>query len=826
MKTLMSFILHRRAGMLSVALAASLLATANARAGHNLIAHYSFDGGVNAEGADSSTNGNSIFCGTSWGPATAASTNAVVGQAAQFFGTSAILPCNPSSTFTAWTNTFAGSFSVSVWINTTNTVGADGDELRGYSGQSAVYVDNNADGSIPVGLTGTKAAFFTGGATPTTLHSATSITTGTYALVTVTRDAVTGQKALYINGVLDAVGSGSTGPLGPDISYASIGGEESSSYTGLLDDLQIYSGVLNSAEVLYIYQHPGVSAPNLPTPGGGLVAHYPFDNSAHLGADSSGSGNDMDYLSSFNGGSVAFNTNAIAGAGAAMFNSNEGNGGGLMTWNPMPTNILNALAGDFTISAWVKTVQTFGESEDNAYNGAGIVSADVPGTANDSVPLALTGGYVAINTGDANQAQDSTLNSDNFVADGMYHHVVTTRSQSTGEMDIYIDGVLDDNSPIFGSTNLLNAPVLVTIGALADASNPNPSPNSNPYYNGYEGLLDDLQIYSRVLTPTQISQLHNNPGTALSFDTVTAAVPVAHYTFDNTNDGFFSIFHDDSGNGNNIVTVSYFGGGVPESTPDGISGAGIIFNGSNWFTLPTNLLSTIAGDFSASVWIKTTQVAGGDSDQAFSDAGILSAYAGGVNHSIPMAITGHKLGFLTGNPDSTLHSTNNVDGGTYVHVVVTRQEDSGTRKIYINGALDSTDTANTAPLTNSTQLFFAMNDWSYQGFRGTADDLQIYSGVLTPVQVAYLYTHPGLTAPINPGNSVTLLNPSVAGSSFKFSFITLAGLTHTIEYNTNLTAGIGWRTNSTVMGNGTTTNISIPLTISGTKQAYFRVASH
>ena len=136
-----------------------------------------------------------------------------------------------------------------------------------------------------------------------------------------------------------------------------------------------------------------------------------------------------------------------------------------------------------------------------------------PAVANDSVPVALTGGQVAFNTGNTQYGYDDTINSSATVNDGLWHHVVVSRNQDTGEKDIYIDGVLDNSD--FDTTNLLNDPQLLTIGAIADASNPDPTSPDFSGYNGYQGLLDDIQIYDRALTPDEVTFLYNNPGATL-----------------------------------------------------------------------------------------------------------------------------------------------------------------------------------------------------------------------------------------------------------------------------------------------------------------------
>ncbi|MGH7942879.1 MAG: LamG domain-containing protein, partial [Limisphaerales bacterium] len=231
---------------------------------HTLVAHYSFDNSGDL-GMDSSTNGNDLECGSSWGDNNYQqfTTDAEIGGGAvQFFGESSMTPCDGSPIILEnWTNALLGSFTVSAWINTTNVVGNDNDQLDDGDGQTVVYVNNNGNGVIPLGITGTKAAIATGVAPGAsgqdTLNSSGTVTSGSYVQVVVTRDAGSGLKQIYINGVLDSSDYGEPGILDGGANYASIGGELSAPYTGNLDDVQIYSGVLSATEVAALYASGG-----------------------------------------------------------------------------------------------------------------------------------------------------------------------------------------------------------------------------------------------------------------------------------------------------------------------------------------------------------------------------------------------------------------------------------------------------------------------------------------------------------------------------------------------------------------------------------------
>src|SRR6185503_6956368 len=77
-------------------------------------------------------------------------------------------------------------------------------------------IGGEASDMIPMALVDNRIAFGTGeqnGGVYNTITSSVPVNTGEWVHVVVTRDTATGAKQLFINGVLDAAGTGSTGPL-------------------------------------------------------------------------------------------------------------------------------------------------------------------------------------------------------------------------------------------------------------------------------------------------------------------------------------------------------------------------------------------------------------------------------------------------------------------------------------------------------------------------------------------------------------------------------------------------------------------------------------
>ena len=234
--------------------------------GHTLRVHHTFDNSGDP-GVDDSGNGNDISCGSSWAlPVHEFNPNAAAGAGAlRFYGNSSLTPCDPSQAFTTWRDVLAGSFTFSAWVNTTASSGNDTDNAVSGAAIFWAYNDQyNTNDTIPIAITGSKAAFTTRDqlGNSQTLHSTLSVNDGNYHLLTVTRDGNTGEKKIYVDGNLEASEVGTTEPLNGNNFYFSIGGTTISSYSGLLDDPQIYAGVLSGSEVAYLYTHPGTNVPD------------------------------------------------------------------------------------------------------------------------------------------------------------------------------------------------------------------------------------------------------------------------------------------------------------------------------------------------------------------------------------------------------------------------------------------------------------------------------------------------------------------------------------------------------------------------------------
>lgn len=226
-----------------------------------------------------------------------------------------------------------------------------------------------------------------------------------------------------------------------------------------------------------------------------LVGRYDFENLGTPGLDTSGNGNSANCSSS--GGPM---TDTPSSDAAVNDFARRYYGDTSICFTDGGTafpNLSNALAGDFTVTAWVKTTATAGFEADDAQHGLPVLTCDNQ-NENSTTPLSMTGGKAAFTVRD-DFGDPITLHSDTYVDDGTYHFLAVTRNRTTGAMKLYVDGNLEASDT--GSTEFLDAGTYLS---LAGGN------------NSYEGLLDDVRIYEAELTAGDIAQLFGgNTGPAI-----------------------------------------------------------------------------------------------------------------------------------------------------------------------------------------------------------------------------------------------------------------------------------------------------------------------
>jgi len=456
--------------------------------GHTCFAYYSFEDN-NLFANDFSGNGNTLTYSWFTVPPVIVTNDAAAGTYAAGFGGSGWFDAPDTLN-----SVFSGSFSVSLWLKTTNVFGSASADEYSAAGIVSALGNDYGTGVLPMGQAGNRLVFYTGGSLLNLLYSQASINVGQYVHLVVTRDQQTGEKRIYVNGVLDsAVYSDTDMLVAPGSGQPTIGYNNGNVFTGEMDEIQFYSGVLSSNEVAFLHSHPGSKVADtveLSVP----VGRYDFENTNLPGADSSGHGNDADY---YEGGSPADipSTDAAVGLYARQFFGATSYA--FTSGSQEFPNLSNALAGSFSVTAWVNTTNSVNSDDANAYYGLPILFLYNSDT-NSTIPLSITGSKAAFTIYDEN-GNAVTLHSLTTVNDGNYHCLAVTRDMPSGQMNLYVDGNLEATGT--SSKQFLQIPWIHLAGG---------------YYVSYVGLLDDVRIYGGVLSPDDVATLAAQGGSALN----------------------------------------------------------------------------------------------------------------------------------------------------------------------------------------------------------------------------------------------------------------------------------------------------------------------
>lgn len=222
----------------------------------------------------------------------------------------------------------------------------------------------------------------------------------------------------------------------------------------------------------------------------GLLAHLKLDETTGLvAADASGNGHtgalenflndDSQWQTGRIGGSAAFSTDfpdstevvIVPDAGDLDFTAN----------------------GTFSASCWVKASPDAVQK-----NGAGILCKGGGGGGEEFCLDLLPAGYrfYVWNGGNPNAA---TAVQTNIAPSGEWQNLTIVFNQAAGRMKVYVDG-FESGSVTPPATLLFNADP-ISIGART------PNITSLDYTLNFQGLIDDVRIYDRDISPNEIAML-------------------------------------------------------------------------------------------------------------------------------------------------------------------------------------------------------------------------------------------------------------------------------------------------------------------------------
>jgi hypothetical protein len=302
---------------------------------------------------------------------------------------------------------------------------------------------------------------------------------------------------LYINNVVVSFDVLSPTPavcgnLTTDLSNIWIGGDDYTYYTNFaFSDYRIYNRALNSTEISMIYNY--VKPVPSTVVADSMLLYVPFDNSTDF------SGN---TVANYATGQPVYNLNLIVDNTLKLNTTGQRVGIGCLdsSNSSVYTGIryyydFSGNTGPFTLSVWFKT------------SSAGISGAGTFLDLGGSIFFRFIGTGLQV-------GHQKSLYSASGYNDGTWHHVVYV-IPSTGTCSIYIDGVTKTTTLVnpFPLLYQIDASVFyaknITIANSTFATGVNITPR-------FSGFIDDVRVYTRVLTAAEIMTIYNNANISIT----------------------------------------------------------------------------------------------------------------------------------------------------------------------------------------------------------------------------------------------------------------------------------------------------------------------
>jgi hypothetical protein len=579
--------------------------------------------------------------------------------------------------------------------------------------------------------------------------TSTSYADNKWHQVEVLKTGATTSLTLYIDGVQITQTAPLTGEGTLDATPTYYVGMDSSGSTGgwvgYLDEARYYGYERSASQIQADYASRGGTegasvAFGSPDPdlslSSGLVGYWKMDESS-WGTPNCSTGVVLDYSGmGYNGTACPATTGPVGGAVGKFGYSGSFDGSN----DYVSLSDINELDSTtaFTIGFWAK-ISTFG-----AWNT--LFSKTVDTSHRIQIQEGASSGelYAYIGSGSNSYGYVSGVYSV-----GQWFHIVMvydgTGSTNADKLKLYINGVQ--------KTLTYNE----TIPAQTDSNS-----EVVQLANGLNGSEDDVRIYTRTLSPDEITKLYSwAPG------------PVAYW---NLNENTGSVVNDSSGNNfvgsksNGQWASGKFGAGFKTKNADGTLDAVTRTNNAAF-----NFTNTQS--FSFGMWVKAKNGEGEGS-------GTITLFykggnsAGDKGYTLDMYTSGD---FTCDYADGS--SANEVDPAVYytdskwhyVMCVMDRGTNPQTYTMYVDGIKNGSITPTNVNGSSSTDISIGENDLSYEG-NASIDEVKIYNYARTPKQVIEDMNggHPAPGSPVgssavwykfDEGTGSTLNNAGSFGSS-------------------------------------------------------------
>lgn len=611
-------------------------------------------------------------------------------------------------------------------------------------------------------------------------ETTTTVPTSEWVHVAIAYDAsaTANDPDIYFNSVLQSITETST-PTGTvyDDSAHNLGvgnrDDLGRPLNGILDDIRIYDSVLSATEIENIYNahalaatgctsprgkagemdynldegvmqycngsswinmgpksaEAGASAADLsPTaPTSGLIGHWTLDDTNTTAIDSTGA-NSGTMVGGLDGA-----TNSVDGKINTSLNFD-----GADDYIQIPDSATlsfgdGATSQELSVCSWVNAADmtNFAIASKCRDNGAGDCEFSFGTHDADELRFNITDSNINDRIG--------LLSSSALTADeGAWNHYCGTYdgTNTNAGITLYRNGVAlgtaSNNSGSFTAVEDTNS--TIDIGSLMRSS--------GAFNEWADGQIDDVRVYSRELTATEISDLYKSSSLA------------GHWKLDETTG---TTAADGSGNGND-GTVN--GTDFDTDSVAGMSGTAMNFDGTSDF-IETSSDDILDPDtFTACAWVRRTGPGSGQPWQEVFGNAVFQTHGWHLNFE-PEATTAQFYLNRSGARDAV---SVNIDTAQWNHICASY--DGTNARLYANGVLGGGPTA--ATVVDSTDSFYLGDAGPNQGdgLEGDIDDMRIYNRALSAAEIADLYSTTGGEAVSLQDTSCPNIGDVCSGGSF------------------------------------------------------------
>ncbi|MBF0230346.1 MAG: hypothetical protein HQK63_12285 [Desulfamplus sp.] len=249
--------------------------------------------------------------------------------------------------------------------------------------------------------------------------------------------------------------------------------------------------ILSLTLAMVVFALPSLSLGSI-TLKDGLVAYYPFNGNAN---DESGNGNN---------GTVN---------GAVLTKDNLGNANsaysfdGVNDYISVPYNVskpLFSLENKFTYSLWF-----YANASGDLTNNQPLIGRQQCQKAFPSAELDLLKSEIAFTLNYQNSATHSQFIPLQTITPNQWTHIAATYDKDTNQVSVYLNGknILSESY----SQTIWKPETSFWIGGI-----PKPANNSSCWENFFKGNIDNIRVYNRSLSQSEIEEIYNSEGVNVS----------------------------------------------------------------------------------------------------------------------------------------------------------------------------------------------------------------------------------------------------------------------------------------------------------------------